>query len=175
VPLINNDSLTMPQILINNLIRQLNEIQEGSLWFDQSFKDKFDALSQEEAFTKPHPLLHSVAEHVSHILEWRKECILRYNGGKTELMNSPDDWKDNTALKELGWENLKSALYDSRTELINLIANRDDTYLDIKFMDTDYTFHYLMEGIIQHDLYHLGQIGITIKLLYKDNASPGCV
>ena len=83
-------------------------------------------------------------------------------------MNSPADWKDNTALRKFGWINLKNALYHSRIELIELFANRDDTYLENKFLDTEYNFHYLIEGIIQHDLYHLGQIGITIKLLNEN-------
>ena len=83
-------------------------------------------------------------------------------------MNSPDDWKDNTELRKFGWTNLKNALYNSRIELIELFANRDDTYLENKFLDTEYNFHYLIEGIIQHDLYHLGQIGITIKLLNEN-------
>lgn len=83
-------------------------------------------------------------------------------------MNSPDDWKDDTDLKKIGWTDLKNALYESRSELIDLIVNQDDTYLQTKFLDTDYNFHYLIEGIIHHDLYHLGQIGITIKLLNKD-------
>src|SRR5690349_20834601 len=107
----------MSRILINDIIRQLNELQEGSRWFDQCFKDKIDHLSDDDTFTKPLPEIHSVAEHVAHMLAWRKECVLRYNGGKTELMNSPDDWKDNSALRKLGWTNLKKALYDSRTEL----------------------------------------------------------
>lgn len=155
----------MAGVLINNLIRQLNEIQEGSLWFDQSFKNKFDHLSDAEALTRPMPEIFSVAEHVSHMLAWRKECVLRFSGIKTELMNSPDDWKNTNELSTVGWTNLKQALYNSRAELIDLIAGRDDTYLDTKFQDTDYNYHYLIEGIIQHDLYHLGQIGVTIKLL----------
>lgn len=161
----------MAQILIGNIIRQLNEIQEGSLWFDQSFKDKFDKLSEEDALTRPIPQAHSVAEHVSHMLEWRKECIRRYQGLKTELMNTPDDWKDNMELREIGWTTLKNSLYKSRTELIDLMANQDDDYLQTKFLDTDYNFHYLIEGIIHHDLYHLGQIGITIKLLNKNKTN----
>lgn len=155
----------MSTILIRNFIRQLNEIQDGSLWFDQSFKDKLDSVSADDAFKRPIPSVHSVAEHVSHMLEWRKECILRYQGGKTELMESPDDWKDNVTLQKIGWTNLKEALYASTPELIALIVNRDDKYLETRFRDTDYNFKYLMEGIIHHDLYHLGQIGITIKLL----------
>ena len=146
----------MSRVLINNIIRQLNEIQDGSLWFDQCFKNKIDNLSDDEALTRPIPKIHSVAEHISHMLEWRKECILRFKGLKTELMNSPADWKGNTELSEFGWTNLKNALYNSRIELIELFENQDDTYLESKFLDTDYNFHYLIEGIIQHDLYHLG-------------------
>ena len=155
----------MSRVLINNIIRQLNEIQDGSLWFDQCFKDKIDTLSDDDALTRPIPEIHSVAEHISHMLEWRKECVLRFKGLKTELMNSPADWKNNIELSKVGWTNLKNALYDSRIELIELFANQDDTYLETQFLDTDYNFHYLIEGIIQHDLYHLGQIGITIKIL----------
>jgi len=155
----------MSAILIENFIRQLNEIQEGSLWFDQCFKDKLESLSAEDAFARPAPVVHSVAEHVSHMLEWRKECILRYQGGKKELMDSPEDWKDNTVLREIGWNNLKNALYASRLDLINLLQGRDDIYLERRFSDTNYNFKYLLEGIIHHDVYHLGQIGITIKLL----------
>ena len=161
----------MSRILINNIIRQLNEIQDGSLWFDQCFKDKIDNLSDDDALTRPIPEIHSVAEHVSHVIEWRKECVLRFNGQRTDLMNSPNDWKDHTELCKVGWTNLKNALYDSRIELIELFANQDDTYLESKFLDTEYNFHYLIEGIIQHDLYHLGQIGVTIKLLNENKAA----
>jgi uncharacterized damage-inducible protein DinB len=155
----------MKQILIKNLIRQLNEIHDGSLWFDQCFKEKIDKLTDAEALATPMPQIHSVAEHISHMLAWREECARRFTGLKTELMNSPGDWKSNAELDILGWPNLRKQFYNSRYQLIQLIENQDDSYLDTKFPDTDYNFHYLIEGIIQHDLYHMGQIGITIKLL----------
>lgn len=155
----------MPQILVQNLIRQLNELQEGSLWFDQSLKDKIDQLTEEEAFARPLPQVHSVAEHVSHMLEWRKECLLRFEGKRRDLMNSPEDWKSNAELKAVGWINLKNLLYDSTKKMVDVLKNLDDTYLETKFLDTGYNFHYLVDGIIQHDIYHLGQIGITLKLM----------
>jgi hypothetical protein len=80
-------------------------------------------------------------------------------------MNSDNDWKDNITLREIGWESLKNLFYESTVVLINALKNQDDTFLETPFPDTEYNFHYLIEGIIQHDLYHLGQIGITIKLL----------
>jgi uncharacterized damage-inducible protein DinB len=162
----------MPQVLIKDIIRQLQEIQDGSLWFDQCFKDKIDNLSDAEALVRPIPQVHSVAEHISHILEWRKECLLRFKGMKTDLMNSPEDWKGNIELSKIGWTNLKNLFFDSTITLINALENQDDAYLETKFQDTDYNFHYLIEGIIQHDLYHLGQIGITIKLLNNNSVPP---
>lgn len=155
----------MPQVLINNTIRQLREIQDGSLWFDQCLKEKIEPLSDAEGFTRPLPQVHSVAEHVSHILEWRKECLLRFKGQRTDLMNSPDDWRDHEELKKIGWKELKELLYKSTETLIDILKNKNDAYLATRFQDTDYNFHYIIEGIIHHDLYHLGQIGITIKLL----------
>jgi uncharacterized damage-inducible protein DinB len=155
----------MSQVLIKNILRQLNEIHDGSLWFDQCFKEKIDKLPEAEALIRPIPQVHSVAEHISHILEWRKECLLRFNEQQTDLMNSADDWKSDIELKKMGWGNLKNLFYESTVTLINALQNKEDTYWDIKFLDTDYNFHYLIEGIIQHDLYHIGQIGITIKLL----------
>ncbi len=157
----------MSQLLIKNLLRQLRELQEGSLWFDQSVRLKIDSLTDQEALTRPHPQIHSVAEHISHMLAWRNECLLRFKGGRTELMNSPEDWKDNLELSKIGWNRLKNLFYESTDTLIKALENQDDAYLDTPFQDTEYNFHYLIEGILQHDLYHLGQIGITIKLLKK--------
>lgn len=157
----------MPQTLIKNIIRQLNELQNGSRWFDQSIKDKISILSETDAFKKPIPQVHSVAEHISHIIAWRNECLLRFKGQRTQLMNSPDDWKDNSELSKYGWENLKDQFYESTENLVKELKDKDDSFLEIMFQDTDYNFHYIIEGIIQHDIYHLGQIGVTIKLLQK--------
>lgn len=155
----------MSQIFIKDIIRQLTEIQDGSLWFDQCFKEKLSVLTEADAFTRPIPQVHSVAEHMSHILAWREECLLRFRGERTDLMNSPEDWKNTDALRETGWDKIKAQFFTSTVTLIKVLENQDDSFLEIKFADEAYNNHYLIEGIIQHDIYHLGQIGITIKLM----------
>jgi hypothetical protein len=52
----------MSRILINNIIRQLNEIQDGSLWFDQCFRDKIDNLPDDDALTRPIPKIHHLGQ-----------------------------------------------------------------------------------------------------------------
>ena len=157
----------MPQTLIKNIIRQLDELDNGSRWFDQCFKEKLSSVSDTEAFIRPVPAVHSVAEQVSHIIAWRQEALRRFKQERTDLMNSAEDWRENTELMKTGWQNLKDQLYESTADLISVLENKDDTFLEIIFRDTDYNFHYVIEGIIQHDLYHLGQIGVTIKLLQQ--------
>ncbi|MBI1344498.1 MAG: hypothetical protein GC171_16375 [Terrimonas sp.] len=80
-------------------------------------------------------------------------------------LNDRGDSSGKKQLKRTGWENLKDQLYRSTDALIAQFDNKDDSYLETPFADTGYNFHYLIEVILQHDLYHLGQIGITLKLL----------
>lgn len=155
----------MSSILIDNFIRQLKELENGSLWFDQSLKGKLDNLATSTAFNRPPPSVHSIAEHVAHMLAWRRECIVRLNGGYTDMMDSQADWQPVTKLNMIGWTVLKNLLYESTIEMIGLIEGKNDAYLDTVFRDTEYMYEYLIEGIIEHDIYHLGQIGVTFKLL----------
>jgi hypothetical protein len=151
--------------LINSLVRQLRDILDGENWLDENFRKKIQVISAEQAFTRPHPEMHSVAELISHIMAWRKDSILKLKGFKGELkMDSPDNWRTNEELQKIGWDKLIADFYQSQEDLIQLIKNKDDYFLENKSLD-GYTFEYLLGGLIHHDLYHLGQLGITIKYL----------
>lgn len=124
----------------------------------------------ENAFVKPIPEVHSIAELVGHILTWRVEGIKKLQGFKSNVTEqSPENWRSNEELKEIGWERLKTDLFNSQIELIDLMGDKSDNYLESNDYVPGYSYKYLVEGLIHHDIYHLGQIGITLKLLNKDN------
>ena len=151
--------------LIRNIVQQFKDIQSQEIWLDENFEKKIEGISADQPFHRPLPQLHSVAELISHLLEWRKESIRKLTGGGAKLrVESPENWRTNEELRLIGWEKLKSEFYNSQTELTELIQDKTDDYLENKY-DGEYTFKYLIEGLIHHDLYHLGQIGITIKFL----------
>ena len=160
----------MDNRLINNIVGQLKDIQEQELWLDENFKKKIDTLPEALAFQRPLPDLHSVAELISHILVWRKESMSKLQGHRSNLtVASPENWLSNDILRQKGLDTLKSEFYQSQYDLIELIENETDEYLER--VDADgYKFKYLIEGLIHHDLYHLGQLGIVIKFL-KNQAS----
>lgn len=155
----------MNNTLIANITQQLQDIQDGENWLDENFKKKIEPISEKQAFTRPIPQMHSVAELISHLIEWRKESIRKLKGGKAKLsVESSENWRSNKELRKVGWNKLKSEFYKSQQELIQLIADKPDDYLDKEYRN-QYKFRYLIDGLVHHDLYHLGQIGITIKFL----------
>ncbi len=155
----------METTLINHFIRQFKLIQDSANWTGENFRKKLEQITEEEAFTKPIHLVHSVAEQISHIWMWRLEALRRLQGGHAELeMNSPLDWRNNKELMDIGWDELKSGLYKSQSEFIHLLKSKNDHFLEEVDEEGD-RYYEIVEGVILHDMYHLGQIGLTIKLL----------
>ena len=159
--------------LVNNIIKQLNDVQEGRIWIGENFNKKLNAISEEEAFTRPMPSLHSIAEIMAHLTAWRKETVLKINTGTGRLTDdSPENWQTNDKLKQIGWEKIKQAYQNSLTELVNLIQNREDDFLSETYFDADfkgrYNYLFVIEGMLHHDIYHLGQIGILTKMIKQN-------
>jgi uncharacterized damage-inducible protein DinB len=159
-------NFVMERKIVENIIGQLKDVQNGITWYDDNIEKKINQITKKQAFIRPIPEIHSVAELVSHMWIWRIDTIRRLNGLEAKLtVESPENWKGNNELKTIGWEKLKTDLSNSQKELVNFLAGKDDEYLEKTKYKEKYTLKYLVEGILHHDLYHLGQIGITIKLL----------
>ncbi|MBN9381124.1 MAG: DinB family protein [Chitinophagaceae bacterium] len=151
---------------ILNLTRQLSELTDGELWIDETFLKKLTGLTEEQAFTRPYPSVHSVAEIVSHLLEWRISVLSILQGGsRTLTMGSPSDWKNNATLRQEGWPVLKEKFYKSQQDIIAFLSRQQDDYLLQVDSKENHTYLYYTEGLIHHDIYHLGQIGLVIKML----------
>jgi uncharacterized damage-inducible protein DinB len=149
---------------IHNLTRQLSEAIDGEPWIDETFSKKLSSLSEEQAFTRPLPSVHSVAELVSHLLEWRISVLSILEGGtRTITMDSPANWKDNDTLRREGWDILKENFYKSQQDIITFLGQQNDDYLE-QVDKEQHSYLYYSEGLIHHDMYHLGQIGLVIKM-----------
>jgi len=156
--------------LIENIIQQLLEIQNGKLWMGSNYTRQLSKIDEQNAFIRPIENLHSVAEIISHLTLWRKETILKIKIGKgSKTDDCEENWLNNEKLKIKGWEKIKLEYDNSLTELIALLKEKDDTFLRELYYDTDfkgdYPYSFVLHGILHHDIYHLGQIGIIIKYL----------
>jgi uncharacterized damage-inducible protein DinB len=82
-------------------------------------------------------------------------------------MQSDENWKSNEQLKKEGWKSLMNSLAESQGQLLSLLSKQKDSLLKKKYSDQA-TFQEVITGILQHDLYHTGQIAY-IKSIYPKN------
>ena len=158
-------NFSMNNTTIHNLTRQFSDTLDGEPWIDETYSKKITTLTEEQAYTRPRPDVHSVAELVSHVLVWRYSVLSILKGStRTITMDSPDNWKDNDTLRKEGWTELKEELYKSQQDIIAFLEQQDDDYLQ-KLDKEGHSYLYYAEGLIHHDMYHLGQIGLVIKML----------
>ena len=160
-------------ILIFHIIKQLTDIQKGKIWIGENFNIKLKNVHPEIAFKRPSPTLHAFAEIISHLTVWRNETILKIKTGKGSIIDDlEDNWFGIEHLKKIGWDHLLTDFNNSLEELIQLLESKNDAFLNEIYYDTDYKrdcdYLFLIEGMLHHDIYHLGQIGIVLKMIKKE-------
>lgn len=164
----------MSTILIKDIIQQLKDVEHADLWIDENFEKKLATVTESSVYERPIPEMHSVAELMSHLIEWRKEVLSRLKGNPRGLeMNEARNWRTNDELKTTGWKKLLEDFWDSQRQVIHFLNGKDDSFLEHPYKhanpDFPHNLKYLMTGLIHHDFYHLGQLGITIKFLKLKN------
>ncbi|MFK7770982.1 MAG: DinB family protein [Saprospiraceae bacterium] len=158
------------QIVIEYIIKQLLDNQEGKVWVGSTYAKKLKNINEENAFIRPDSGLHSVAEIISHLTTWQKETILKVKTGKGKLTDDcEENWYSNERLKEKTWGKLLEEYQTSLLELIELLKTKDDSFLEEEYYDPDfkgnYPYSFIINGMLHHNIYHLGQLGIIIKYL----------
>lgn len=140
--------------------KDLQEVVWGEPWYGESLMEKLNRFSEERFFQKLYGKLHSAAEQLSHITFWRKEVIMSIKNPSREShgMNSPENWLDNDFLKEKGKESLIKEFLHTQQDLDILLDELDDQFLDMSYREN--TMEFIIRGIVQHDIYHIGQIGL---------------
>jgi len=151
---------------IKNYIRQIKELDGGDNWTEENFSKKINLLSKETAFKQPAEGKHSVAEILWHCIYWRRVVLKRMQGDWEfgESTEAEQNFYPLEVLIQKGWENLTAEFKESSELLIDFLKLKNDNFL-YEYYKPERTNKNMIEGIISHDFYHLGQIGFIISLL----------
>ncbi|MFZ9005054.1 MAG: DinB family protein [Robiginitalea sp.] len=148
----------------------MKEIQLGKPWVGPTYEQTLDKIDASQVFRRPLDNLHSVAEIISHLTFWRMETLLKIKygtGSKTD--DCEENWLPTDQLQALGWKKLKSDYDRSLTLLIELLQDKEDDFLTREYYDPDFgglfPYEFVLTGMVHHDIYHLGQLGLIVKLL----------
>jgi uncharacterized damage-inducible protein DinB len=149
---------------IDLLIEQLKDSYEGDPWFGRNARLLLGEVDAAMAIQKLNGQ-HSILELVWHMITWR-EFVIHF------LKPAPDhslsyfealDWRDLDHNDAALWQQGLEGLEETQAELLTVLAEQDDAILEHRVRERNYNYRKLINGVIQHDIYHLGQIAHITK------------
>ncbi|HEY8461324.1 MAG TPA: DinB family protein [Blastocatellia bacterium] len=144
---------------------QLKRAQEGQAWHGPSLRELLDGMTAEQAASKPIPNAHSVWELVNHIIAWEQIARKRLEGAEETSIPDEVNFPPVTDASEEAWQTTLRSLEASNRGLRESIKKINDAKLEETTPGASYSIYVLLHGVIQHDLYHAGQIAILKKAL----------
>jgi heme-degrading monooxygenase HmoA/uncharacterized damage-inducible protein DinB len=154
---------------IKSYIRQLRQLYEGGSWQQESFLEKLKDIDDASAFREPLPGLNTIAGLVWHCTYWKTVLIERMKGnhGYREATMQQLNFLPPDELHKKGWQRIKDDFEKTHTTLVAMLMPLPDDFLLTEYQP-GFTYEHHLEGIVQHDIYHLGQIGLVKRMIKED-------
>lgn len=148
------------------ILDQLRRAYEGEAWHGPSVREVLAGVSAAQANARPLANGHTIYELVRHIAVWEDVGRRRLEGDHAQIaISSPEDWPPADDPSEAAWQQAKAALDRGHQALVTAIERVNDSRLDEPILEGLSSVYVTLHGVIQHDLYHAGQIAILKKAL----------
>lgn len=142
------------------LIQTLDNVFEGSPWYGEAVLPLLENVSEQEASAETGG--RSVRRLVLHVLAWRRFVLEHLQDNATyDLHDHSDDWPERP---DCTWNDVLELLRNSQRELLDALRAFPPERLQDRVPVRTYNYEFLVGGLIQHDVYHLGQIALLLAL-----------
>jgi uncharacterized damage-inducible protein DinB len=145
---------------------QLRRAFDGEAWHGDSLFEILKGVSAKQAAARPVANAHSIWELVLHIAAWDGAVLRRFGGVVVELSDA-ENFPHVTDEGEAAWRKALAEVRRVHEELIDAVAKLPDSRLDEIVPGKEgahYNFYYMLHGVVQHELYHAGQIALLKKM-----------
>ena len=149
---------------VNRILDQMDRAFSGDAWHGTPLLRLLDGVSAEDASKHPVDGAHSIWELIHHIAGWNMIVYRRLEGELVEV--TPErDWPRVWEVSEVEWQRAKENLEEGRARLREAVEKITDGQLDRQAVNNGQSRYLMLHGLVQHDLYHAGQIAILKKAL----------
>ena len=148
---------------ITRLVGQMQAAYDGEPWYGPSLQSLIGRLPARRLHQRPVPGAHSAAELLAHISFWKEIVVRRLDGDPVRDANDHDwpalDPKDATLAA------LRRRIDAAHKALIARTTALTDGELDRRIAGTSTTRYEILQGVLQHDIYHAGQLALLARAL----------
>ncbi len=151
---------------LQSIIRNLENILDGTPWYGRPVYAILREVESGFVYKQPAPGMHSLIELLYHMLTWAEFALKRIE---------KDDVNDLAAFEKIDWREIDPGLHDwdeglaaliaTHQQIIALLHTKNDDFLDEIVDFRNYNFRFLLNGLIQHNIYHAGQVAYLNKLV----------
>jgi hypothetical protein len=143
---------------------QLRRAFAGDPWHGPALRDLLNGITAEQANARPMRGAHSVWELTLHIELWARAALESVHGTPLpRLYGTEKDWPAVADASSAAWTESVATLFRTAESLAQAIEGFNDAGLEETVPGRKYDFYYLLHGVVQHSLYHGGQIALLKK------------
>jgi uncharacterized damage-inducible protein DinB len=140
---------------------QLKRAHQGEAWHGPSVMEALDGVTVAQSTARPIAGAHSIGELALHIAAWRDIVRRRIAGEKFDVTPA-DDWPPFAGSPE-AWKAALAGLERSHPALLDGLAALPPSRMDQPAVPGGSTCYHQLMGVVQHDVYHAGQISVLKK------------
>lgn len=152
---------------MSEIIRILDQMDRGfagDAWHGPALESLLDGISAEDASRHPIPGAHSIWELVNHIAAWNSIVGHRAAGEIVEV-SAEIDWPPVWDSSEVVWKRSLEHMRECRSRLRGIVQKLTEQQLEETVPGENYSRYVMLHGLVQHDLYHAGQIAVLKKAI----------
>jgi uncharacterized damage-inducible protein DinB len=147
------------------LADQIRRAFDGDAWHGDSVLELLNGVNAKMAAAHPIKNAHSIWELVLHVAAWDGVTVKRIAGTALEP-SAEQNFPPVKDASEAAWAKVIEHAKHSHNELVKAVAAFSDSRLQEQVpgkTESYHNFFYLFSGIVQHELYHAGQIALLKK------------
>jgi len=130
-------------------------------WYGPSLAELLTQVSPEFAVTPPIPGAHSISALLQHLLLWNERIRNVSNTNPLPPWQPEKEWAE----PPIPWNELVARWNQSRDLLEERIRNFPMEDLSQQVLGRSYSCETMFNGIVQHAIYHSGQIAMVLSML----------
>jgi uncharacterized damage-inducible protein DinB len=151
---------------VQSIIRNLQRVNTGQPWYGRSVYELLEEVNPDKVFEKPGKDGHSLIELLYHLVTWTEFVLRRVRGTKDEDPSEIDklDWRKIDPSQH-SWAKGMVTFKSANDQIMELLDKKNDDFLKEIVDYREFNFRFMLNGLIQHHIYHLRQIAYINKFL----------
>jgi len=152
-----------------SIIKSLQETLNGKPWFGKPVYGLLEEVHPALVYRKPMETGHSRIELLYHMITWSLFTLKRIEKSKEMDADTVEamDWRAIDPLDHT-WLHGIDEFKQINNSILQLLRTKNDQWLEERVDYRDYNFRKLLQGLVQHHIYHAGQIAYVNKLLQRE-------